>query len=975
MASIKKIKTSNQFKNDKQNINSNNFENLMNNEEMIKNNYIEKSFLKELLKCEICENVFDLNIHIPIIVRCGHTFCKKCVLNIHKNTFKQNYACPLDNIKNAFNIESCVINLRVELIIKKIFQKEEKTIQKKIVYSKPDVKKVNQNTLSNENYSNKKNGEFGYKKYEEINDNLNTPQIEEEMNVNNKLLFEDEKIKGVMINETIDTIPLYDEKSFENVSFKEDVNELFEKKNIMPNKYPFHLDSNKELNKNKYISNNNKNNFKKKEDESKINNNKVIKPLSKLIPNLSLTPNKNKDFKVSNEEILENNHGYTDRNYNPNVNENIKNKMIIENNKRIRNNIKISELNKLLKIPKKLKNNDDIIVLNKNEEEKANKDLFSSTNNYPSKKIILFSNAKNDINNDINNDNKEYNFNKMNTIQNLESEEKKIKNGLILNKNANILSTQILKNTNTNTNSNTIEAKNINYDQLINYSNRRPRKVGRNYNDNENDNETFNKNRTFNLKNEDNNSLLDVLDNSNKENKNNEMNKNIKILNKSNNNNNNSSSYSNSNSNSVYNKKKVINENNSNFRKEEMPRRKHYHKLSEANSKSQNLLSIENLKKLDINKELLKKGEENLRPLKEERGNNFVSNSNMILKKQKNISPAIFSSKHYNKNIKSELNLDANNNPNENAELHSNEYNIRKSNSFITNNKILDKKRKLEEKKNNLEKELNKLIKSNPNLNINPSMNLIKEIFEDKKYENDIDNIKIKLLEKNDIFIGIMENNNIFPKKGILYTHNGDYYNGEFSQGKRNGQGKIIYANGTKYEGSFKNDYHDGFGKLIQLNGEIYEGEWKKGKINGNGMRIHANGNKYIGNYVNNVRNGIGHLIFVNGESYKGNFLNGKANGNGIFKFKNGNIYEGEFKDNLIMGKGTLTLKNGDKYIGIFTNGAINGLGTFIDNNTGEKYVGNFEANKKNGYGKLFDKNDILIKEGIWKNGKYIDNE
>ena len=366
MASIKKIKTSNQFKNDKQNINSNNFENLMNNEEMIKNNYIEKSFLKELLKCEICENVFDLNIHIPIIVRCGHTFCKKCVLNIHNNTFKQNYACPLDNIKNAFNIESCVINLRVELIIKKIFQKEEKTIQKKIVYSKPDVKKVNQNTLSNENYSNKKNGEFGYKKYEEINDNLNTPQIEEEMNVNNKLLFEDEKIKGVMINETIDTIPLYDEKSFENVSFKEDVNELFEKKNIMPNKYPFHLDSNKELNKNKYISNNNKNNFKKKEDESKINNNKVIKPLSKLIPNLSLTPNKNKDFKVSNEEILENNHGYTDRNYNPNVNENIKNKMIIENNKRIRNNIKIAELNKLLKIPKKLNNNDDIIFLNKN---------------------------------------------------------------------------------------------------------------------------------------------------------------------------------------------------------------------------------------------------------------------------------------------------------------------------------------------------------------------------------------------------------------------------------------------------------------------------------------------------------------------------------------------------------------------------------------------------------------------------------
>ena len=48
---------------------------------------------------------------------------------------------------------------------------------------------------------------------------------------------------------------------------------------------------------------------------------------------------------------------------------------------------------------------------------------------------------------------------------------------------------------------------------------------------------------------------------------------------------------------------------------------------------------------------------------------------------------------------------------------------------------------------------------------------------------------------------------------------------------------------------------------------------------------------------------------------------------------------------------------------------------TFIDNNTGEKYVGNFEGNKKNGYGKLYDENGILIKEGLWENGIYVDNE
>ena len=469
MASIKRIKTSNKLKNNEEN-----------------NNYIEKSFLEELLKCELCENIFDLNNHLPIIIKCGHTFCKECILNIHNKKYnKKNYSCPLDNTLNAFNIDSCVVNLRVELIIKKIFQKEN---QKQIVYSKPDMKKFNQ-INNNENLSNKKNnGEYGYKKYEEINDNLNTPQIEDEINTNNKLLFEDEKIKGV-INETIDTIPLYDEKSFENVSFKEDVNELFEKKNIIANKKPILSDTiKKELNRNKYISNNTKDNIKKKDPESKINNNKVIKPLTKLIPNLSLTPNKNKDLKTSKEILLENNYNYTDRNY-----ENEKRKIILENNHHIKNSKKIPELNKILKNHKNIKANDDIIILNNIEEEKDNKDLYLEKNNYPSKKIILFSSSNNNKNKDL----EEYNFNKLNTIQNLESDEKRMKKNLILNKNANILSTQILK----NTNNNTIETKNINY------SIKRPKKIGRNLN--ENDNEAITKNKTFNNKNEENNSLLD----------------------------------------------------------------------------------------------------------------------------------------------------------------------------------------------------------------------------------------------------------------------------------------------------------------------------------------------------------------------------------------------------------------------------------------------------------------------------------
>ena len=107
------------------------------------------------------------------------------------------------------------------------------------------------------------------------------------------------------------------------------------------------------------------------------------------------------------------------------------------------------------------------------------------------------------------------------------------------------------------------------------------------------------------------------------------MNKNIKILNKSNNN---SSSYSNLNS--AYNKKKVRNENSIN-KKDNSQENSNYHKLYSINTKSQNLLSIENLKKINLNKEALKNDDIKLRSTIDSKNNNFGSNSTLVLKKIK----------------------------------------------------------------------------------------------------------------------------------------------------------------------------------------------------------------------------------------------------------------------------------------------------------------------------------------------------
>lgn len=247
----------------------------------------------------------------------------------------------------------------------------------------------------------------------------------------------------------------------------------------------------------------------------------------------------------------------------------------------------------------------------------------------------------------------------------------------------------------------------------------------------------------------------------------------------------------------------------------------------------------------------------------------------------------------------------------------------------------------------------------------------IKKAIENDKFKNDYDTLELKIFPNGDFFVGYLDNNSEKITNGILYGNNGDYYEGEFINDKKEGYGILIYKNGTRYEGVLKNNKHNGYGKLIQLDGEVFIGEWKDGKINGNGVRYHSNGDRYIGCYINNIRNGNGHYIFTNGDSYEGNWSNGKANGKGKFTFKNGNVYEGEFVDNVICGKGLFTMSNGDIFTGIFKNGLINGRGT-LKTKKGERYQGEFLNGKKHGSGKIFNADGTLLCAGQWNFDKFI---
>jgi hypothetical protein len=91
---------------------------------------------------------------------------------------------------------------------------------------------------------------------------------------------------------------------------------------------------------------------------------------------------------------------------------------------------------------------------------------------------------------------------------------------------------------------------------------------------------------------------------------------------------------------------------------------------------------------------------------------------------------------------------------------------------------------------------------------------------------------------------------------GTQLTYNAKY-EGNFKNGKREGQGKMEYTKGTykgnKYEGHFSNDDFNGFGKMTfapNISGRAY----------------------YEGNYVNSMRQGQGKMVSNEGVVYAGNF-------------------------------------------------------------------------------------------------------
>jgi len=124
---------------------------------------------------------------------------------------------------------------------------------------------------------------------------------------------------------------------------------------------------------------------------------------------------------------------------------------------------------------------------------------------------------------------------------------------------------------------------------------------------------------------------------------------------------------------------------------------------------------------------------------------------------------------------------------------------------------------------------------------------------------------------------------------GKSVAENGDYYEGEWLNEKKHGQGKYMFSDGEEW----------------------YDGEWENNQIHGNGIYKYADGNMYIGQFINGYEDGIGKMIFKDGNIFEGGWYKGKTSGYGKIIYSNGDIFEGSFTNNIKYGYGETIYSNG----------------------------------------------------------------
>lgn len=136
--------------------------------------------------------------------------------------------------------------------------------------------------------------------------------------------------------------------------------------------------------------------------------------------------------------------------------------------------------------------------------------------------------------------------------------------------------------------------------------------------------------------------------------------------------------------------------------------------------------------------------------------------------------------------------------------------------------------------------------------------------------------------------------------QGITIGHTGHIREGEFREGELI-HGKHIHPNGKVVEGEFSNGRLHGQGKITEpLKTVVKEGQFKNGELHGKGKIVRENENICEGEFhEGQLREG--EEVWFDGYKVKGHFRKGVLHGQGQMTLPSGKIEEGEFEDGVLI--------------------------------------------------------------------------
>lgn len=163
---------------------------------------------------------------------------------------------------------------------------------------------------------------------------------------------------------------------------------------------------------------------------------------------------------------------------------------------------------------------------------------------------------------------------------------------------------------------------------------------------------------------------------------------------------------------------------------------------------------------------------------------------------------------------------------------------------------------------------------------------------------------------------------------GLYAYPDGSKYEGNFVNGKFEGEGVFYFANGDVYTGAFKENYPDGFGARKMKDGTEESGEWKQGEFIGQSLVVQGK----TGCIDGDCETGQGVYVYKEGSAkYTGTFKNSAPDGYGTCVYANGDVYVGEWKEGAFGGRGTLTLRDKTIVEGFWRAGEYIGKETPVD--------------------------------------------